>query len=320
MQELGTIEQVDLRRLWPNEAVDFTPWLANEISRLGDALGLELEVRDREAPVGGYSLDILAHDVGSNRPVIIENQLESTDHDHLGKLLTYASYYDANVVVWIARQFREEHRQALDWLNQRTDEHTQFVGVIVELLKIDDSRPAINFKLASSPNEWRKEAFATSRGRDAGTSERMERYRSYFQVLIDRLREDKGFTRARKGQPQSWYNFSSGHSGAAYSAEFNRDGKVSVSLYIDQGDRDLNKEVFDQLLQDKAAIESDLKESLEWQRLEDRRASKITVVRPGAIDDDNETLEDLQEWMIDRLLAFRSVLGPRLASLMSGRQ
>ena len=316
MPELGAIEQVDLRKLWPNEAVDFTPWLASEISRLGDALGLELEVRDREAPVGGYSLDILAHDVGSNRPVIIENQLESTDHDHLGKLLTYASYYDANVVVWLARQFREEHRQALDWLNQRTDEHTQFVGVIVELLKIDDSRPAINFKLASSPNEWRKEAIGKSRGRDAGTSERMERYRSYFQVLIDRLREDKGFTRARKGQPQSWYNFSSGHSGARYIAEFNRDGKVSVGLYIDQGDRDLNKEVFDQLLQNKAVIESDLKESLEWQRLEDRRASKITVIRPGTIDDDNETLEDLQEWMIDRLLAFRSALASRLASLM----
>ena len=316
MPELGAIEQVDLRRLWPNEAVDFTPWLAKEISRLGDALGLELEVRDREAPVGGYSLDILAHDVGSNRPVIIENQLEATDHDHLGKLLTYASYYDANVVVWIARQFREEHRQALDWLNQRTDEHTQFVGVIVELLKIDDSRPAINFKLASSPNEWRKEAITSSRGRDAGTSERMERYRSYYQVLIDRLREDEGFTRARKGQPQSWYNFSSGHSGAAYSAEFNRDGKVSVSLYIDQGDRELNKEVFDRLLQNKAAIETDLKESLEWQRLEDRRASKITVIRPGAIDDNNETLEDIQEWMIEKLLAFRGALGPRLASLM----
>ena len=316
MTELGRLEQVELRDFWPKEAVDFTPWLVNEISRLGDALGLELEVRDREAPVGGYHLDILAHDVGSNRPVIIENQLEATDHDHLGKLLTYASYYDANVVVWLARRFSEQHRQALDWLNQRTDEHTQFFGLIVELLKIDDSRPAVNFKLASAPNEWRKEAIATSRGRNAGTSERMQRYQRYFQILIDRLREDKGFTRARKGQPQSWYNFSSGHSGLNYNAEFNRDGKVSVSLYIDRGESDLNEQVFDQLLGAKTAIESDLQEALDWQRLDERRACKIAVVRTGSIDDDDETLEAIREWMTENLLAFRNVFGPRFSGLM----
>ena len=258
--ELGTIQQVDLKAMWPHEASDFTPWLASNISSLGEALGLELEVRGQEAPVGKFSLDILAHDLGSNRTVIVESQLGTTDHDHLGKLLTYASGYDAGVVVWLAREFREEHRQALDWLNQRKGEDRHFFGVIIELLRIDNSRPAVNFKLAASPNEWRD--------RSRGISERMERYRSFFQVLIDRLREDEKFTTARKGQPQSWCNFASGRGSIAYSANFKRQGRAGVTLSMENADRDINKSVFDRLVTEKEAIESELNEDLEWNRLD----------------------------------------------------
>ena len=267
-------------------------------------------MRDQEAPVGRYSLDILAHDLGSNRPVIIENQLEPTDHDHLGKLLTYASGYDAGVVVWLTREFREEHRQALDWLNQRTDEDTQFFGVIVELLKIDNSRPAVNFKLSASPNEWSPE-----RNVVAGTSDRMERYRSFFQVLIDRLREDEKFTTARKGQPQSWCNFASGRGGIAYSANFKRQGRAGVTLSLESADRNINKSVFDHLMTDIAAIEVELKDDLEWNRLDSSKASRVDAVRSGSIDDDDETLEEIREWMVERLLAFKKVFGPRLLAL-----
>ena len=114
MPGLGRIEKVDLHEAWPHEAADFTPWLAEHVSELGNALGLELELQSQEAPVGTFSLDLLARDSGTNHTVIIENQLEPTDHDHLGKLLTYAGGYDANVIVWVTRDFRDEHRQALD--------------------------------------------------------------------------------------------------------------------------------------------------------------------------------------------------------------
>lgn len=158
---LAKIERVDLHVAWPHEAYDFTPWLAENIAELGDALGMDLELQQTEAAVGGYSLDVLATDLNQNRPVIIENQLEATNHDHLGKLLTYAAGYDANVIVWLPREFRDEHRQALDWLNQRTGENTQFFGVVVELWRIAGSPPAPHFNLVATPNDWRKKT-ATS--------------------------------------------------------------------------------------------------------------------------------------------------------------
>ena len=314
-QELATIERVDLREIWPNEATDFTPWLAENLSNLGKALGLDLELQSQEAAVGGYSLDIFAHD-GNGRPVVIENQLGATDHNHLGQLLTYAAGFDANVIVWIAKEFRDEHREALDLLNHRTDEGTEFFGVEVELWRIGESRPAVNFNLVSTPNEWRKQTVGSGRMSD-NVSERRERYRTFFQELIDRLREEHQFTNARKGQPQSWYSFSAGKTGFSYGANFNADGQLRVEFYIDPGEQERNKRTFDQLEELKESIESELGEGLLWERLDNRRASRISVRRPGSIDDDPETLDEIRDWMVEKLLAFKRVFGPRLAEAAS---
>ena len=313
--ELAKIHRVDLREVWLNEAANFTPWLAENISLLGEALGMDLEVETAEAPVGSYSLDILARDVGNGHSVIIENQLEITDHTHLGQLLTYMAGFDANVIVWVAKEFRDEHREAFDLLNHRTTEDTQFFGVEVELWKIEDSRPAVNFKLVATPNEWRKQTISNVRA-VGSSSPREERYRGFFQKLLDTLREDHNVTNARKGQPQNWYYFSAGHGQRVqYGADFASGERARVYAYIDNTDRDWNKRLFDQLLDLKNDIESNIGEELEWERLDERRASRIAVVRQGTINDDEETLDEIRDWMVRRLLKFKQVFGPRLDEL-----
>ena len=122
MPEFGELKPVDIRELWPNEAHHFTPWLADNIERLGEAVGMDLEILAREAEVGDFSLDLLAKDLGSGRNVVIENQFGATDHDHLGKLLTYAAGVDAVAVIWLTETVREEHREAIEWLNRRTED------------------------------------------------------------------------------------------------------------------------------------------------------------------------------------------------------
>ena len=290
---------------------DFTPWLQENIDQLGDALGMDLEVEEREAAVGTFSLDLLGRE-GSGRPVIIENQLETTDHVHLGQILTYAAGHDARVIVWIAKEFRDEHRAALDFLNARTGEDTEFFGVVVELWRIEGSRAAVNFDLVVTPNEWRRKPDI----RPPKVSERRERYRQFFQALMDALREEHQFTSARKGQPQSWYSFSSGTRWFTYGAVFGAHGRARVELYIDSTDGERNKRAFDRLGQQKERFESELAATLEWERLDSRRASRISIGRRGSIDDDEETLEEIRRWMVNRLLAFRRVFGPKLPELV----
>ncbi len=316
MVELGKIEKVDLREAWSNEALDFTPWLQENIDQLGRVLGMDLEVQEREASVGTFSLDLLAHD-SNGRPVIIENQLGTTDHTHLGQILTYAAGYSANVIVWIAKEFRDEHRAALDFLNIRTGaegvEDTKFFGVVVELWKIGESLPAVNFDIIVAPNDWRKQTVAKSQG---GTvSERNERHREFFQPLVDTLREDHQFTNVRKAQPQSWHLFAAGSRGVAFAASFALGGRARVAVDINDPDRERNKRLFNQLVEHKEGIEVELDEPLDWARLDHAKMCRIATLRQGTIDDDEETLKEIREWMIDRLLAFKRVFGPRLAEL-----
>ena len=212
-EKLGTLRAVEVKSVWPSEAKDFTPWLAANIGVLGDLLGMELEVVQVEAPVGDFSVDILAKDLSTGTMVIVENQFGPTDHDHLGKMLTYSSGFDANALVWIAESIRDEHRQALEWLNDRTDENTSAFAIELEVVRINDSPPAPNLKAIVVPNKWQKAAHAAGA---SGPSEKGQLYRDYFQKLIDELRERHHFTGARAAMPQNWYSFASGFSGITY--------------------------------------------------------------------------------------------------------
>ena len=153
---LGSLKKVDLRDFWEDEARDFTPWLAQQenLTLLGETIGMELELVGREQKVGGFKVDILAKDLLTDRYVVIENQLEKTNHGHLGQLLTYASGYEAIAVVWIANYMCEEHRKALDWLNEKTVEDLGFFGLEIELWKIGQFEPAPKFNIVAQPNNW----------------------------------------------------------------------------------------------------------------------------------------------------------------------
>ena len=155
--QLGKLEKVDLRTVWTNEAADFTPWLAEEgnLERLADIIGLDLELEATEKSVGPFSADILCKDTVNDQWVLVENQLERTDHRHLGQLLTYAAGLNAVTVVWIAERFTEEHRAALDWLNEITGEGTDFFGLEIELWRIGKSPAAPKSTWPRSPTTGR---------------------------------------------------------------------------------------------------------------------------------------------------------------------
>lgn len=307
--QFGKIEKVDLRDIWPMEAKDFTPWLADNIGALGEALGMELELEDTEAAVGDFSLDLIARDLGTGHTVVIENQLTPTDHGHLGKLLTYAAGFSASTVVWIAEVLRDEHRQALEWLNQRTDEGTLFFGVVVDVFKIDDSKPAYSFKPVVSPSEWQK----TKGGQISGkVSAKGAAYRNYFQSLIDELRNKYKFTNAKIAQPQNWYSFSSGIQGILYSTVFSQGGKAKTEVYLDRGDQEINKTLFDKLWEKEEEINKEFGSQLEWERLDEKRASRIAIYRDGVIDSSDSELEEIRKWHIENLLNFKKVFPAKI--------
>lgn len=307
MSIFGELKKVPLRTLWPNEANDFTPWLASNIEALGEAIGLELELIEREASVGDFSLDLLAKDLGSSKIAIIENQLTQTDHDHLGKLLTYAAGFNASFIIWVSEAIRDEHRQTLEWLNQRTDPETQFFGVVTEILQIDESKPAYNFKPVVFPNEWQK---LKKQKPSQNTSTKGEKYRLYFQTLIDELREKYRFTNAKAGQPQSWYSFSSGVRGISFGANFALGGKARAEIYIDQGDSEINKNIFDELKEKEQNINEQYGSIFNWERLDDKRSCRITLYKDANIEMADSELEQVRQWHIENLLKIKKIFLP----------
>ena len=304
--ELGRIQTVPLKELWPGEATHFTPWIAKNLDILGEKLGMDLEIESTEASAGDFSADIVARDLSTNKLVVIENQYGGTDHKHLGQLITYASVLGAGAVVWMAESIRGEHKSAMDFLNQNLKESLSFYAVEASAIRIDESRPAFVLTVVSMPSEA-----AVNPPPGPELSETKERYRTYFQSLIDELRETHKFTNARTGQPQNWYTFASENSKVyTYSTSFAKGGRVRVEVYIDTGDKARNEQVFDCLLARKQEMEAALNFELTWERLDSRRACRIAVYRDGEIDADSETLADIKSWTIQNLLRFKAVFAP----------
>lgn len=312
MPDLSTITRLKFGEVWEHEARHFTPWLAENIHVLDEVLNMELELIQREAPVGPFSADIHARDLTYDRAVVIESQRGVTDHQHLGKLITYAADLEAKAVVWISSEMQEEHRQAIDWLNRNAAGDVEFYGVILELLKIDDSRPAYNFRLIAFPNNWQRRN-RTNRKR---MGEKGLAYQKYFQGLMDELRERHHLTRARTALPQNWCRFPSGVPGVALAASFTDDGRVSAELYVSTGDAAKNKGIFDELFRLRTQIGKAFGESLDWQRMDESDACRVAVYRAGTIQENEGDLEEIRKWTIVQLLKIKSVFTPRVENTL----
>jgi Domain of unknown function (DUF4268) len=313
MAMLGKLRTVDARDAWQHEAHQFTPWLAEHVGLLGEALGLELEVESTEVSVGDFNVDVVARETGSGRRLIVENQLEQTNHGHLGQILTYTSGTDPAYVVWIATRFRDEHRQALDWLNAHTEEGIDFFGVELELLQIDDSPLAPHFKVVAQPNEWAKTArHAASEG---GTSELSLRYQRFLNDVLARYKKVRPHdTSTSRALPQSWLPFGAGRAGFGFVWSIAKK-RMRVELYIDTGPT--AKGFFDALEAQRDEIEATLGAPISWERLDARKSSRLAVYHDVPDAPPFEENEELKIWAVEMMVRWTAVLRPRIKALVA---
>ncbi len=290
--KLEKLKKIDLRKAWNHEATDFTNWLAeNEnLSVLSDEIGIDIKLIQTEASVGKFSVDILSEEENTGRKIIIENQLELTNHDHLGKIITYASGYDAEIIIWIVKDVRDEHKQAIDWLNEHTDEKINFFAIKMELWQIGNSPFAPKFQIISKPNDWAK-AIKKSTGQSVLTDTKLlqldfwNKFKEYAQANNSKLR-------LRKAYPQHWYDISFGSSEAHLGLTINsQSNQIACEVYIPD-----SKDLFYKLEKQKEKIEQELNMKLEWMVLEGKKASRIKIVHTADINDIEEW-DKYFEWM-----------------------
>lgn len=306
---LGRLQKLDLRDHWEREDTEFTPWLAHEenIVLLGEAIGMELEVQAQETGVGPYRADILCRNTVDNSLVLIENQLERTDHVHLGQLLTYAAGLKAATLVWVVQRFTDEHRAALDWLNQITEEGFYFFGLEVELWRIGDSLAAPKFNVVVKPNEWSRTVREAASDQLSSIAQLKRDFWFEFAAFLELQGQRDQLPLAK---PHNWQGWGIGRSGFQLCAGINvRDGRVSVYLNLNGPDAEAH---FQLLMKERARIDRDLGLTLEWERGEKERK---LVIRRDADVSDRARWPELHRWIHATLQQFRRVFRDRVREL-----
>ena len=301
MGKLGKMIRItDLRSVWPHEANDFTKWLAQEenLALLGDAIDIELELEERESSVGSFNVDIFAKEVGTNRRVIIENQLEDTNHDHLGKLITYASGKGAEVIVWVVKRARDEHRQAIEWLNQHTDSNIGFFLLEIELWQIGDSDKAPRFNIVEKPNDWTK-TMKTIEGLSETDLLKLEFWTGFNDAMSNNDTFKHHF-RARKASPQHWYDLSIGSSAYHVCLTINTQKQcIGADIYIDD-----DKELFAQFKSHQEEIASMLNSDVDWR--EAKKACRFCIstdINPKK----RENWQKAYKWLLEKAIIYKEI-------------
>lgn len=299
--KMGKLKEVDIRKLWGHEQYDFSNWLADNLDALNDEIGLTLSEVEKEVYVGSYRCDLLGQDEMTGEKVIIENQLETSNHDHLGKIITYASGLDASVIVWIVKEAREEHRSAIEWLNNNTAKNINFFLIEIHAYQIGNSDYAPKFVVVEKPNDFIKNAKNQS---GSGEMNKRQSQIIEFWTQFNEMVAEKGRPfNIRKATTDHWYNIAIGISGAHVALDLvNKENCVVVELYISD-----DKELFDRLYENKEEIEGKMGLSLDWRRLNDRKASRILYKIDGLDFDDHSNYSELMNEMMDKGLLFVNV-------------
>jgi len=312
-QPLSKLVRVPLREAWKHEAGDFTPWLAetDNLATLADALGLgELELVATEHQVGDFKLDILCTD-GADQ-VIVENQLDKTNHAHLGQIITYAAGIGAKKIIWVAETFRPEHVAALEFLNQNTTEDLNFFAIEIELWRIGDSPLAPKFEVVVKPNEWAKAGREQARAAVSATPTK-QLYLRLWTELVALLAKRAPTIRPQKPRPQYWLNNSMGRAGFMLNPTASQQGKrLGVEVYIDHPE---SKRLFQALAAQREQIEQQLGFALDWQELPEAQACRVASWRPNSPLEEEELWGEYLNWFVERLVKMNDVFRPAIQAL-----
>lgn len=312
-EELGKFIKVPLREYWNIEDTDFTPWLSREenLKKLSDVLGIELELVETSVQIGNFEADIVAKDLNSETDVIIENQLETTDHRHLGQIITYASGIGSNIIVWICKKVTEEHRKAIDWLNEITSEEIAFFALEIELWRINNSPPAPKFNVVCSPNEWAQIVRETAR--TVRLTETKKLQREFWSGLKEYMEENQTFLSLRTPRPQHWYDVSIGRAGFHISLIMNtRDNHLRCDLYISHEQAD---KAFNLLREAKEIIEEEIGQEIDWQELSEAHACVISLTLQVDDVSNKEQWKDYFQWLKEYAEKFHQTFSNRIKQL-----
>ena len=305
-KNLSKLNKVELRDVWGHEAIDFTNWLAQQenLNALSEEIGVDIKLIKTEASVGKFSVDILAEEEASGRKIIIENQLEDTNHDHLGKIITYASGYDAEIIIWIVKDTRDEHQKAIEWLNEHTDENISFFLIKIELWQIEGSNPAPKFEIIVSSNEWAK-AIKTSPSNGELTDTKLQQL-EFWNKFKNYVRENDTQIRLQTPRPQHWYDVSIGNSDAHVALTINsRENLIGCEIYINK-----NKDLFNFLRERKDVIEQEIGEPIDW--VDAAVASRMKVKKEVSNLFDQVEAEKYFAWLYERTVLLQKVFGKYL--------
>lgn len=314
---LGRLAPVPVRSVWPDEARHFTPWLADNLDALGEALGMELQLEAVERAVGPFRADILARDLrgGDEDLVLIENQFGITDHDHAGKLLTYAAGLRPRTVIWIAETFRDEHRAAIEHLNEITREEYRFFAVTVQAMRIGDHPPvAPHFTVVARPNDWSRQVVGRKAEAAADLSDGERRILDYWtrclEVLASRFPNLRRPTPRRRTDQRIEGVRSTDPSVTIYGNLGKQ--KLRLEVYLDES---LAKAAYDHLHAHRASIDNAFGSELSWERCDNIRASKIAAVLPGVSIYDPADWPRQHEWLVEAYSRLRPANAPYVDSL-----